>query len=92
MLTDNISVCYQALLGDGGMEVYEGIAGHRTIENLTLKPDPERTTRVLTLGELNERIRSLFYRLEEEGPHPSPAFTETFENNLSSVVVPENGA
>lgn len=74
------------------MEVYEGIAGDRAIENLTLKPDPERTTKVLNLGELNERIRSLFYRLEEADPHLSSAFIETFENHLSSVVVPENGA
>lgn len=46
--------------------MYEGKPLREQIHVDALKPDPDRTSRVLKLGEVNEQIRSMFYKLEEE--------------------------
>jgi hypothetical protein len=53
---------------------------------ITKAPDPGRTARVLKLGEVNERIRSTFYKLEEEDSQLSIQLLNDMEKQLSVSI------
>lgn len=84
-LSDSIWNRYLLKFGTGGMEMYESVGSSNSDKegiDSYLKPDPEKTSRVLKLGELNEHIRSVFYKLEEENSQLSSEFILAIENHL----------
>lgn len=86
-LSEGIWNRYLIRFGTGGMEMYEvgGLGVSDGIESI-LRPDPENTLRVLKLGELNEHIGLVFYKLEEENSQLSSEFILAIENHLATIT------
>lgn len=78
---------YLQRFGTGRMEIYEaGVSGVTEDTRAHLQPDPEKTSRVLKLEELNEHIRSVFYKLEEENSQLSSVFILALEKHLATIT------
>jgi hypothetical protein len=67
------------------MEIYEA-GGIRVLDREILGPDDNRTLRVLKLTELNEKIRSAFYNLDEIDSQCSSDFIEGVENLVATIL------
>lgn len=76
----------------GGTENCEGLnSGDMDGCALTKAPYPGTTARILKLGEVNERIRSTFYKLEEEDSKLSIQLLNDMERQLSASLTSRNG-
>lgn len=88
-LTQEVWKRYLLLFGDGGMEMYESPAVSSGLQSMAvLVPDPGKTLRVLKLGEVNERIRSIFYKFEEQDSQLASHFINTIEHHLATLPKP----
>lgn len=92
LLTSDVWNQYHMLVS-GGMESYEAGLGGGSIAHTIARPDDNKTLRVLKLTEVNERIRSTFYSLDEKDPQRSTDFVEGIQNLISTILsLPEHRA
>jgi hypothetical protein len=87
ILTPSVWQEYFMEFGAGGMERYEtGSSEDSPIAGRIVRPDDNKTLRVLKLAELNECIRSTFYNLDEVDGQESLNFMEGIENLIATIV------
>ena len=78
---------YEERLNGGGFEMYEKQPGEEILVPTTIvRPSDNKTVRVLRLGEINERIRCTFYRLEEQDPESSSQFVDAINNLITTII------
>jgi len=66
LLTPQVWAIYEERLKGGGFEMYEKQPGEAIpVPTNIVRPFDNKTLRVLRLGDINERISSTFYRLDE---------------------------
>jgi len=87
LLTPQMWGIYEERLNGGGFEMYEKQPGEEILVPTTIvRPSDNKTLRVLRLGEINERIRSTFYRLEEQDPESSSQFVDAINNLITTII------
>jgi len=87
ILTPEMWGMYEERLNGGGFEMYERQPGERIpVSSTIVRPSDNKTLRVLRLGEMNERIRSTFYQLEEQDPESSSHFVDAINNLITTII------
>lgn len=68
------------------METYEAGFRDGSTSPVIAQPDDNKTLWVLKLTEVNERICSTFYSLDEQDPQGSTDFVEKIKNHILSIL------
>lgn len=87
ILTPEMWAIYKERLNGGGFEMYERQPGEIIpVYTTIVRPSDNKTLQVLRLREMNERIRSTFYQLEEQDPDRSSHFVDAMNNLITTII------
>ncbi|KAG0642455.1 hypothetical protein HOY80DRAFT_1105605 [Tuber brumale] len=87
ILTAQVWRTYEDRLHGGGLEMYEKHWDEEiSVSTAIVQLSDNKTLRVLRFGEMNERIRSVFYQLEEQDPEHSSGFVEAINNLITTII------